>query len=868
MIWHRAAWIDCAARYYRLALLCSTPAVMVALARLVDMRHGELFCESIVGITNVTGNIPALLHAMIFDEVRRSTAAANKGSLLRGNSIANRLQSSFVRVTAKDFLRQLLGPLISELLAVPDLSLEVDPSKVEVVRSLSSASAARGLGVLVDGEVTTAARVTSTFFSLAVSRHRTNSVSCRDSIQSSSLSSTSLSSTSSADLGEEYAETTTAAADHDVVLRANQRLLLDISRVFLDRICARHTFEALPSQLKIMASLTAAAAREYQPDMARSLLGGFLMLRVIAPALVAPEKCSITSNISSSGRRNLILVAKILQNTANNVEFGDKETWMAFANPFLRESFPKFNNFLDLIAESLPDMPPSSNTEPFDVQQIDIQDLFVVHDTLFRHNDALLAELADTTTLNPAEQQELSEFVNSLGPSPYSLLSDSLSRSTLTAKERKEQYNQLRKSSAQMSSMSPTSPSPEDTSRPLSSQATMLLSPPTFEQPALSPESIADTMFFFNGRPTLDGMTSLYLILNRIQPSFFQSVDAIISHIYRVLERIGDRRYVLVVDLSWTLFSDEMKKGLRVYVEQLRTLFSHRYKKNLDSVYLVHPSPQTRGLIMLVRAFSSIKLSVKIKETYNWQDLLKVFAPEDILLPESSKSTITKAFHVKKVNAHGKQQRRLIKFTVNSLLNIDPSGARIKNEKLLSDIDFVSAVTEGQPSITLRFAPEARDDALAPLRRITFRQKLARTSPKDRVERVYLVESVADQHAIIDEIFRAGFHLSSIGGLPQEYLVTKVNVAGKGQNRIFKLTGDSLLNLDRRCRIRDEISYAGIETVEPDALDTQIIWLKKKTDPQPRKIICPEAFSLYRVLKSMMDRYTAENVLLLRTLQR
>ena len=167
----------------------------------------------------------------------------------------------------------------------------------------------------------------------------------------------------------------------------------------------------------------------------------------------------------------------------------------------------------------------------------------------------------------------------------------------------------------------------------------------------------------------------------------------------------------------------------------------------------------------------------------------------------------------------------------------------------------------------LRFCPDS-NDALAHLRKKSIHRRLRRTTELDQMIRKYMVESPTDLQAIIEEIFQAGFLLGITSILPQEYPVIKVNPAGKAQQRIFKLTGDSLLNLNRECKIRDEISFAGIEMVELDSSDKTILWLKKKTEPRPRKIISKDALSLYRVLSEGIERYKAEQPLLLRTLQR
>ena len=114
-----------------------------------------------------------------------------------------------------------------------------------------------------------------------------------------------------------------------------------------------------------------------------------------------------------------------------------------------------------------------------------------------------------------------------------------------------------------------------------------------------------------------------------------------------------------------------------------------------------------------MRNFTSRKLKSKIVEVYNWETLTNEIAPSDIALPETSKDFITKAYHVVKINSKGKNQKRweskdhrnlicnsvnsnesnlrLIKFTADSILNIDPKTKKIQNEKKLQEIQQLGA---------------------------------------------------------------------------------------------------------------------------------------------------------------------------------
>jgi neurofibromin 1 len=56
-------------------------------------------------------------------------------------------------------------------------------------------------------------------------------------------------------------------------------------------------------------------------------------------------------------RRTLVLISKVIQNVANEVEFGDKEAYMMPMNSFIKENVLRMKTFLGVIASSA--VPPS-----------------------------------------------------------------------------------------------------------------------------------------------------------------------------------------------------------------------------------------------------------------------------------------------------------------------------------------------------------------------------------------------------------------------------------------------------------------------------------------------------------------------------
>ena len=84
----------------------------------------------------------------------------------------------------------------------------------------------------------------------------------------------------------------------------------------------------------------------------QSLQGGYLMLRFFNPAIVAPESSKlVVTRPSKQLQRNLVLIAKVLQNLSNGVEFGGKESYMSCVNSYITAKAPRIKEFYRRIEE-------------------------------------------------------------------------------------------------------------------------------------------------------------------------------------------------------------------------------------------------------------------------------------------------------------------------------------------------------------------------------------------------------------------------------------------------------------------------------------------------------------------------------------
>jgi len=83
-----------------------------------------------------------------------------------------------------------------------------------------------------------------------------------------------------------------------------------------------------------------------------AIVGGFLILRFANTMIIAPDATNVVSvKPSKLARRNLTLVAKVLQSLTNGVAFGTKEPFMEPLNDFMDEAWPQLKALIDEVID-------------------------------------------------------------------------------------------------------------------------------------------------------------------------------------------------------------------------------------------------------------------------------------------------------------------------------------------------------------------------------------------------------------------------------------------------------------------------------------------------------------------------------------
>ncbi|CAH0477377.1 unnamed protein product [Peronospora belbahrii] len=87
--------------------------------------------------------------------------------------------------------------------------------------------------------------------------------------------------------------------------------------------------------------------------LTRSVIGGFLFLRFVCPAITTPHLYGLTKQLPPpETRRVLVLVTKLLFKTATGVKFGDREPQFKVLNPFIEKNSPAIQQLFANLAMS------------------------------------------------------------------------------------------------------------------------------------------------------------------------------------------------------------------------------------------------------------------------------------------------------------------------------------------------------------------------------------------------------------------------------------------------------------------------------------------------------------------------------------
>eukprot|EP00743_Colponemidia_sp_Colp-15_P006347 GILK01006831.1.p1 GENE.GILK01006831.1~~GILK01006831.1.p1 ORF type:complete len:922 (+),score=203.02 GILK01006831.1:184-2949(+) len=359
------------------AFLQSHPEYLAALSRCVEVKHQHSFVQAVV--ISLYGDqyetreerlLLSLIKMVLEGEFERCT---DMGSFMRANDVLTKMLSAYSRRgQGTTFLKDTLEDAIESFISQRGVSLELDP--IKIYQQLKKSS---------QGE--------------------------SDSMSGQSVG------------GDE--EDALNSPDVKEAVQKNKQELEGLCEYFLKRITS--SVRRLPFGIRWVCKQLKKLARDRfpqaEPAQIGSIVGGFIYLRYFNPVIAAPEAFNVVkSKPTQEMKRNLLMIAKVLQNLSNQKLF-DKEVYMRPMNDFIQRNLRTMLDFFDDVAD-VEDINSRKALDKYlahiNLRQpsihISYNEIFVLHQLLYNNVERITKGNADP----------LRKFITAVG-APPSLVSKS-----------------------------------------------------------------------------------------------------------------------------------------------------------------------------------------------------------------------------------------------------------------------------------------------------------------------------------------------------------------------------------------------------------------------------------------------------------
>jgi len=138
----------------------------------------------------------------------------------------------------------------------------------------------------------------------------------------------------------------------------NLNILLPITKSFLDTLFVSHylltdTFDTILKTIHRLLQDSEGKGKSHLglgvSETGLQLFGGFVLLRLICPAIVSPQKYGLVKDVSVNAQRSLVLISKIVQSIANHSKF--EGSYMEATNNLIDFSFAPMMAFILKLGE-------------------------------------------------------------------------------------------------------------------------------------------------------------------------------------------------------------------------------------------------------------------------------------------------------------------------------------------------------------------------------------------------------------------------------------------------------------------------------------------------------------------------------------
>ncbi|RCI06233.1 Ras GTPase activating protein ira2, partial [Rhizopus stolonifer] len=188
----------------------------------------------------------------------------------------------------------------------------------------------------------------------------------------------------------------------------NRQNVCRATEIFLDTIC--NSTSSAPKYFRQELALISEAVSKRFPDASKTAVGGFVFLRLFNPAILTPEICGFSKSSlprSKAVRKLLLQATRMMQNLANNMMFGAKETHLISLNDFITSNLYRVASFLREIS-----MVPGPCPEKEESRGVHMDDIAFMnlHRYMSENLDKIARELSVRRAKSNTDTQKLLEW--------------------------------------------------------------------------------------------------------------------------------------------------------------------------------------------------------------------------------------------------------------------------------------------------------------------------------------------------------------------------------------------------------------------------------------------------------------------------
>ncbi|KAG1471849.1 hypothetical protein G6F56_001890 [Rhizopus delemar] len=391
--------------------------------------------------------------------------------------------------------------------------------------------------------------------------------------------------------------------------KKNRNNVIEITEMFLQAIC--NSVDLAPQSFREICNHIATSVRERFPEAKHTAVGSFIFLRFFCPAIVAPEADVLVKNSTSVPRdlrRGFLMATKVVQNLANNVLFGSKETYMIGLNDFLSTNIYRVASFLREISK-LPDQPEEEEPQA-EQHEMDEKNYTLLHHVLAENMENISKDISEKGLSYSHDRELLNKWKRE-----FDRFANILAQLGRAPKISKKEPQAFKKNVYANSSQFYTDFMRRNSQRNI--------------------DSIVSNNIIFEGGVSKAGRRVVYLIMRHIEVDKID-LELLIYHMVQTIENASNRPFEILID--YTLFSKNNEIPNQ-WLTQFMQLFSEPVFANVYTLYLYNPNNYFRTYLRRSPLqFLTQKLSKKTVFAATLAELQEFIPSSEIKLPETTVS--------------------------------------------------------------------------------------------------------------------------------------------------------------------------------------------------------------------------------------